>query len=73
MERTKDAAMLRQARLDKGMTVAEVAAATGMSESSIRRVETRGLRHVLLSRVYKLSEALEVSLDDLAMATLQQG
>lgn len=64
-ETPKDAAMLKKAREDAGLTVREVATLTGMSESSIRQAERRGVRNVRVTRVVRLCKALGVPVDSL--------
>lgn len=66
-ETPKDAAMLKKAREDAGLTVREVATLTGMSESSIRQAERRGVRNVRVSRVVRLCRALNVNIDALTV------
>lgn len=64
----KDAQLLRAARLERGMSVREVARAAKISEDSVRGAEHRGVRNVRVSRVVRLCKALGVDVDSLAIA-----
>ena len=64
----KDAQLLRAARLERGMSVREVARAAKISEDSVRGAERRGVRNVRVSRVARLCETLGVDIDSLAIA-----
>lgn len=55
---------LRQARFERGLTVAEVADRAGMTASSVSRLET-GARRLTLAHVERLARALERSTDAL--------
>jgi transcriptional regulator with XRE-family HTH domain len=53
------------ARQRAGLTQAELAEATGVTDETISRIE-RGRYEPAVSTLFRLAEALEVSLDDLA-------
>lgn len=55
---------LRALRLERGMTLAEVAALAGMGVSTLSRLET-GARRIALDHLPPLAAALGVSADDL--------
>jgi len=55
---------LRQARFERGLTVAEVAARAGMTTSTVSRLET-GARRLTLTHVERLARALDRSPDAL--------
>ncbi len=55
---------LRRLRTDAGRTLAEVGAATGISVSTLSRLESGG-RKVTLELLLPLSEHFEVGLDEL--------
>jgi transcriptional regulator with XRE-family HTH domain len=57
-------ARLRQARFERGLTVAEVAERAGMTASTVSRLET-GARRLTLVHLERLSRALERSPDTL--------
>ena len=57
-------ARLRQARFERGVTVAQLADRAGMAASTVSRLET-GARRLTLVQVERLAAALEVSLDAL--------
>jgi len=57
-------ARLRQARFERGLTVAEVAARAGMAASTVSRLET-GARRLTLAHVERLARALDRSPDAL--------
>jgi len=58
---------LKRLRVDRGMTLAGVAAATGISKSTMSRLET-GQRRPTLELLLALSHVYRVSLDDLVAA-----
>ncbi|MFB2586271.1 helix-turn-helix domain-containing protein [Herbiconiux liukaitaii] len=67
MEQSRGArigARLRTARSDRGLTLAELAASTGISASTISRLEGGG-RQPNLDLLIPLAKALELSLDEL--------
>jgi DNA-binding Xre family transcriptional regulator len=55
---------LRQARFERGLTVAEVAARAGMTASTVSRLET-GARRLTLTHLERLARALDRSPDTL--------
>lgn len=55
-------ARLRQARFERGLTVAEVAARAGLAASTVSRLET-GARRLTLTHVERLARALGRSTD----------
>ncbi len=55
---------LRQARFERGLTVAEVAARAGMTASTVSRLET-GARRLTLAHLERLASALDRSLETL--------
>ena len=57
-------ARLRQARFERGLTVAQVAGRTGLTPSTVSRLET-GARRLTLAHVERLARALERSADAL--------
>jgi transcriptional regulator with XRE-family HTH domain len=57
-------ARLRQARFERGLTVAAVAARAGMTASTVSRLET-GARRLTLAHLERLARALERSADAL--------
>jgi transcriptional regulator with XRE-family HTH domain len=57
-------ARLRQLRFERGLTLAEVAAAAGMATSTLSRLE-RGARGLTLAHVDRLAGALGVDADEL--------
>jgi transcriptional regulator with XRE-family HTH domain len=57
-------ARLRQARFERGLTVAQVADRAGMTASTVSRLET-GARRLTLTHVERLAQALELSPDAL--------
>ncbi len=57
-------ARLRQARFERGLSVAQVAERTGMTASTVSRLET-GARRLTLAHVERLARALERSTDAL--------
>jgi transcriptional regulator with XRE-family HTH domain len=57
-------ARLRQARLESGLTVAELADRAGMAASTLSRLET-GARRLTLAHTERLARALERSTDTL--------
>jgi transcriptional regulator with XRE-family HTH domain len=57
-------ARLRQARLERGLTVAELAERAGMTASTVSRLET-GARRLSLAHVERLARALERPTDAL--------
>lgn len=57
-------ARLRQARFERGLSLAALAEAAGMTASTISRLET-GERRLTLAQVSRLAEALQLSTDDL--------
>jgi transcriptional regulator with XRE-family HTH domain len=57
-------ARLKQARFERGLSLAELAARAGMTASTISRLET-GARRLTLTQVERLAAALEVSTDAL--------
>lgn len=57
-------ARLRQARFERGLSLAELGERAGMTASTISRLET-GARRLTLTQVERLAEALEVSTDAL--------
>jgi transcriptional regulator with XRE-family HTH domain len=57
-------ARLRQARFERGLSLADVGARAGMTASAVSRLET-GARRLTLAQVERLAEALEVSTDAL--------
>jgi transcriptional regulator with XRE-family HTH domain len=57
-------ARLRQARFERGLTVAEVAERAGMTASTVSRLET-GARRLTLAHLERLSRAIERSPDTL--------
>lgn len=57
-------ARIRQARFERGLSLAELAARAGMTASTISRLET-GARRLTLAQVERLAEALEVTTDEL--------
>jgi transcriptional regulator with XRE-family HTH domain len=57
-------ARLRQARFERGLTVAQVAERAGMTASTVSRLET-GARRLTLAHVERLAQALELSPDAL--------
>ncbi|MEV4333135.1 helix-turn-helix transcriptional regulator [Streptomyces sp. NPDC049597] len=64
-------ALLRQARGDRSMV--EVAAAAGVSAETLRKIETGRAPTPAFFTVAALAAALEVSLDELAAACVQDG
>jgi transcriptional regulator with XRE-family HTH domain len=60
-------ARLRQARFERGLTVAELAARAGMAASTVSRLET-GARRLSLSHLERLAEALDTPTDALLTA-----
>ncbi|MEV5332959.1 helix-turn-helix domain-containing protein [Streptomyces werraensis] len=58
---------LRALRRDRGLTLADVAAATGVSESTLSRLES-GRRRATLELLLPLSRTYDVPLDDLVGA-----
>lgn len=52
---------LKERRLFLGMTYQELADKTGISKSSLQRYETGGIKNLSYDKIYKLAEALEVS------------
>jgi transcriptional regulator with XRE-family HTH domain len=57
-------ARLRQARFERGLTVAQLAGRAGMTASTVSRLET-GARRLSLSHVERLAEALGLPTDAL--------
>jgi transcriptional regulator with XRE-family HTH domain len=57
-------ARLRQARFERGLTVAQVAERAGMTASTVSRLET-GARRLTLAHLERLARALERSTDAL--------
>lgn len=57
-------ARLRQARFERGLSLAQLAARAGMTASTISRLET-GARRLTLAQVERLAEALELPTDAL--------
>jgi transcriptional regulator with XRE-family HTH domain len=57
-------ARLRQARFERGLTVAQVAARAGTTASTVSRLET-GARRLTLAQIERLAQALELSTDAL--------
>ena len=57
-------ARLKQARFERGLSLAELAARAGMTASTISRLET-GARRLTLAQVERLADALGVSTDAL--------
>jgi len=57
-------ARLRQARFERGLTVAELADRAGMSASTVSRLET-GARRLTLAQIERLARALERPTDAL--------
>ena len=57
-------ARLRQARFERGLTVAEMADRAGMTPSTVSRLET-GARRLTLAHVEPLAQALQRSTDAL--------
>ena len=57
-------ARLRQARFERGLSLAQLAERAGMTASTISRLET-GARRLTLTQVERLAAALEVSTDAL--------
>jgi DNA-binding Xre family transcriptional regulator len=57
-------ARLRQARFERGLSLAELAARAGMTASTISRLET-GARRLTLAQIQRLADALELSTDAL--------
>ncbi len=57
------AAQLRSAREAAGMSLADVAAATGMTRQSILRIESGENRNPTLSTITRIAEALGKSVD----------
>ncbi|HWK27567.1 MAG TPA: XRE family transcriptional regulator [Solirubrobacter sp.] len=60
-------ARLRQARFERGLTLAEVAARAGLTASTVSRLET-GARRLTLAQVERLASALDRSTDALLAA-----
>ncbi|MER5768376.1 helix-turn-helix domain-containing protein [Streptomyces sp. NPDC001985] len=58
---------LRALRLSRGLTLGELSAATGVSESTLSRLEG-GLRRATLELLLRLSGAYDIPLDDLVGA-----
>jgi transcriptional regulator with XRE-family HTH domain len=57
-------ARLRQARFERGLSLAQLGDRAGMTASTISRLET-GARRLTLAQVERLAEALEISTDAL--------
>jgi transcriptional regulator with XRE-family HTH domain len=57
-------ARLRQARFERGLTVAQLAGRAGMTASTVSRLET-GARRLTLAHVERLAQALELGTDAL--------
>jgi len=65
-------ARLRQARFERGLSLADVGARVGMTASAVSRLET-GARRLTLVQVERLAEALEVSTDALLASEPEVG
>ena len=52
---------LKERRLFLGMTYQQLADKTGISKSSLQRYENGGIKNLSYDKIYKLAEALEVS------------
>ncbi len=52
--------MLKQKRLEKGLTLSELAKKVGKSESYISRLERRNFNNVTIKMCLKLSQELEL-------------
>src|SRR5262245_14963196 len=57
-------ARLRQARFERGLSLAELGERAGMTASTVSRLET-GARRLTLAQVERLADALELSTDAL--------
>ncbi|MBE2315928.1 helix-turn-helix transcriptional regulator [Solirubrobacter sp. CPCC 204708] len=57
-------ARLRQARFERGLSLAELAAQAGMTASTISRLET-GARRLTLAQVERLADALQLPVEAL--------
>ena len=60
-------ARLRQARFERGLSLAQLADPSGLTASTISRLET-GARRLTLAQIERLAEALELSTDALLAA-----
>lgn len=63
-------AVIRQARLAKGLLLRDVARAAGLSVGFISRLERDERSDMMLSNAVAICEALEISLDQLAGKSL---
>jgi transcriptional regulator with XRE-family HTH domain len=63
-------ARLRQARFERGLSLAALGERAGMTASAVSRLET-GARRLTLTQVERLAEALEVSADALLAGAVE--
>ncbi len=63
--RTAFAAGFTRARMEAGLSVAQVAAEAGVAPSTVKRAETRGT--VRITTAVRLADVYDVSLDSLAV------
>ena len=63
--------LIRSKRIEKGLTMKDVAAAVGVSEGTVSRWESGNIGNMKRSRIYALSKVLGISplllMDDAAM------
>lgn len=62
---------VRQLRLEKGLSFAQLAEQTGLSASYLNEIE-KGKKYPKIEKINKLSETLEVSFDDLVSLQLSK-
>ena len=62
---------VRQLRLEKGLSFAQLSKQTGLSASYLNEIE-KGKKYPKIEKINKLSETLEVSFDDLVSLQLSK-
>ena len=64
-ERPMSGKRLRDIRVSKGLSQAQLAEDAGVSRLTIRRLEKQGLEHCVLFTAKAIADALSVPIDDL--------